>query len=472
MVDTQAKVRRHLAKKKAGHPPSPAQANGQAVLAEEIAVPLSAPRKPPEIIEAYFEAPRSCFWAINGKNQWQQFNTDGMSRMLKTLGYFATTNKGDTASEIDGFLHKICFWKSVDWAGELGGWQVGRQEIGGLDVLVTRGNRPIKPKRGNYPLIRSFFKTLLGNKQLPYFLGWVKGSLQSLREGYPFRPGQLVAFAGGVNCGKSFAQLLVTHLLGGRQGDPTSFLVDKTEFNSDFLKAEHLCIEDRALKDFSYARRRNFAANLKGMIVNQDQRVHPKGKEATLLPVGSRITLSCNDSPEALAILPALDRDVADKLLYFRCGEGALPMRSNLTMTRKEQLDMFLAELPALVWWLDHWKIPKEILDPGNRFSVAAFHNEEIVEQIQHLSPEQRLLELLEVLELKWPPDGVYTGTAADIERWMRAGDPARLLDRILTYNASMGTLLAKIAKEGEERIKILPVTERRHRYQICKSEL
>jgi hypothetical protein len=480
MIATDPKLKAHLAATgrvdvrtgKGSKSPKATMAEQAPAEAPAAQTAAEVTRKPPEDIEAYYESSKGCFWSPNGKGQWQQFNTDALSCMLKNRGYFHLRVMGQSATEVEQFMHQVRFWRSIDWAGELAGWPCGRHTIAGMDVLITRSNSPVKPARGSYPLIRSFFKSLLGNEQLPYFLGWLKGSLQSQEEGYPFRPGQLVAFCGNVNSGKSFAQTLVTAILGGRKGDPKDFLAGDTTFTADFFKAEHLEIEDKALKDFSHAKRRAFAANLKGLIANQDQKVHPKGKEASLLPVGTRITLSCNDAPEALAILPALDVDIQDKVLYFLCREGDLPMRHKPDMTRKQQLDMFLAELPALVYFLRRWKIPADIRDKGNRFTVAAYHNPEIISRLQDLTPEQRLLQLLEILPVKWPESGIFSGTAAEIEQWMRGADLSRLLDRVLTYNASMGYLLSKIAKEGEERIKRVASNDRKNRFQILREEL
>jgi hypothetical protein len=226
-----------------------------------------------------------------------------------------------------------------------------------------------------------------------------------------------------------------------------------TDFTADFFRAEHLFVEDKALKDFSHSKRRAFAANLKGLIVNQDQKIHPKGKEASLLPVGTRITLSCNDAPEALAILPALDRDVADKVIYLLCEKGELPMRKDRTITRADQFRMFVNELPAFCYWLDRWQIPESILDPGNRFTVGSFHHKEIVARLQNLSNEERLLYLLEVLPLSWDVNFCFAGTPSEIEQWMREKDDARQLDRIVTYNGSVGLMLGKISAYEHERI-------------------
>jgi len=430
------------------------------------------PRKPPEQFETYYESGRSCFWTKNANQEWQRFTTDELGCMLRVRGFSTKSYDGYGASEADRFIHQIRFERSVNWAGELGGWPAGVHQVGGSKILITRGYRSIRPKRGPYPLIRNFLKTLLPSPQLSYFLGWLKGSLDSLDEGFPFRPGQLVAFCGPVNCGKSFAQTLVTEVLGGRKGDPTDYLLGNTAFTGDFFKAEHLAIEDRSLRDFSSARRRTFAANLKGLVVNSEQRIHPKGKEAFLLPVGTRITLSCNDAPAALAILPALDVDVADKVLYFLCEEGELPMRNKKSMTRAEQYAAIIAELPAFLWYLRQIEIPRSLRDKGNRFTVRAWHHETIVNSLDDLEPHQRLLQLLEVLELPWPSDGVKKGTAPQIEHWMRKVDVARQLDRLLTYDNAMGVLLSKIAKDDDPRVKIKGKQGRHHVYLIYKDEL
>lgn len=429
-------------------------------------------REPPPEIEAYYESGKGCFWTKNGKDQWQKFGSDEMTCYLKTKGYLSKPIDGRPYSEVEDYLHRVRFHLAVDWAGELAGWDAGRHKIGNRDILITRSRVPVEPAKGDFPLILSFFETLLGKNQYLTFKGWLKGRLEALRQGYPFRPGQLVAFCGLDDCGKSFAQRLITDILGGRAGDPTQYLVGETSFTDDFLKAEHNSVEDKALKDFSHAKRRHFAANLKTMVVNEDHRVHAKGKGAELLPVCISTTISCNDAPEAMAILPALDRDVAQKVIYFLCAEGELPMRNNRKMERIEQLSLFRREIPALIHYLERWQIPNSVVDPGNRFHVRAFHHPTIVGALSKLTPSERLLNLLEVIELPWDLDDAYKGTAAQVESAIRRRDPHGLLDRILNYTTPLGVLLAGIAKqEGEERIRIIAEKGKSHVYAIYKNE-
>lgn len=412
------------------------------------------PRPKPAKVETYYEMNGGAYWTQNGKREWQRCSVDEMTRILKVAGYWHKPSENENMSPIERYLNYALFHNSLHWAGELGGWPVGPHTLGETRILIVRGRRPIVPKRGPFPRLRRFLKTLLGKEQITYFLGWLKGSLAAFEAGPPFRPGQLLALCGESGCGKSFLQRLITAIFGGRQGDPTKFLVGESRFTGTFLHAEHLLIEDKALKDFTNAKRRDFANNLKTLAVNQSQDVERKGKDANLFPVGTRITLSCNDDPAAIAILPALDSDIKGKVIYLMCKPATLPIHKNPRMTWARQEALLLGELPAFLHWLEEWEVPNAIRDKV-RFSVKAYHHPAIVAALQQLTPEQRLLQLFEVLPLSWPDKRVKSGSANQIEQWLRKHDEHHQLDRLLTYNTKLSHLLSKLAQIGEERIKV-----------------
>lgn len=429
------------------------------------------PRVPPPNIEAYYESGKGCYWTVNGRGHWQRFTTDEMTRLLKINRYSAKTFDGQSASEVEHYLYRIAFHQSVDFAGELAGWETGIHDIAGHRILVTKSR--VRPERakGEFPILRAFIKSLLGD-QAPYFLGWLKGCLKSLDDGYPFRPGQMVCLAGKRGCGKSFLQLLITSVLGGRVADPCPFLAGDTNFTGDLGRCEHLMVEDKALKDMSNAKRRHFGANIKSFVANQHQRIRAMHKEAFLVPIFTRLTLSVNDNPSALAILPPLDEDISDKIMLFYCHNAELPSKKDKSIEWPEQWAMVQEELPAFVDFLYRYRVPESVLDPDRRFYVRAYHSDQVTWLLEKMSSEEKLLYLIEMLDLPWQDGGVREGTAAEIEQWITKADHARKLERILTHQNTMGVLLSNIARHaGEERVQIIE-HGRKLIYRISKEEL
>ena len=129
------------------------------------------------------------------------------------------------------------------------------------------------------------------------------------------RPGQVVAFCGPKECGKTLTQdLIITPILGGAAAEPYRYAIGRTEFNEDQFSAAHLKISDQK----SPRNRGDIQDFIRRVAFNEDEQFHPKNRSATLLPIFRRMTISCNESEEDLAIIPPIN-DLEDKLMLFKC---------------------------------------------------------------------------------------------------------------------------------------------------------
>jgi hypothetical protein len=108
-----------------------------------------------------------------------------------------------------------------------------------------------------------------------------------------------------------------------------------------------------------------------------------------------RVTITVNDKPENLMVLPPLDDSLEDKLLLLRAFKRQMPMPTVTNDERRAFSNRLQSELPAFVHFLTTWEIPPALV--SSRFGVAHFHHPELVEAINSLAPEQKLLNLLEV---------------------------------------------------------------------------
>ena len=169
----------------------------------------------------------------------------------------------------------------------------------GKKMLVKTSPRLVAPNQGEWPIIRSLIDGRLdlspvgGPNQSIYFHAWLKISTEALLRGPGnFRPGQCCIFAGPHDSGKGRLQhQLITGILGGRSADPGPYLFGRTDFNGEWLEGEHLLMEDpassTAIKD-----RVLFGENLKGIVVNDTQRIHCKRQTALILQPFFRVTIS------------------------------------------------------------------------------------------------------------------------------------------------------------------------------------
>lgn len=343
-------------------------------------------------------------------------------------------------TEIEAELVGAQLKRSVDYAGPIAGHKCGPFVApSGQVALVTSSYRLPEGSGKTTKHLDKFFGELFGPQQTDVVLAWLKVARESLTRG-DFRPGQALVLAGPSACGKSFFQALVTQFLGGRSGKPYRYMVGETSFNSDLAEAEHLSIEDEHAST-DIRSRRKFGASLKEFTVNEQISIHAKGRKAITLPTFRRVTISTNDEPENLMILPPLDGSILDKLILLKCG------RATMSEDRKENWQRLTAELPALAAALKSWRVPRSMACP--RFGVKAFHHPELIEVLTSVSPETRLLTLIDEVIFSKPNES-WTGSAEELEKELRQSSFNFAVEKLLYFSSACGVYLSRLsAKDG-----------------------
>jgi hypothetical protein len=358
-------------------------------------------------------------------------------------------------SPADALILETQQQRSVDYAGPLAGYRVGVHQIGCQNILVTESPRLIAPVAGDWPTLDSLLTGLFMDEvgdQRPYFNGWVKVALDTLHRGVR-RPGQALAMAGPHDCGKSLLQNLVTILLGGRQAKPYQYMTGGSPFNADLFGAEHLMIEDD-MPSTDIRARRNFGSHLKSVTVNDVQRCHAKNRTPVSLTPFWRLTITINDEPENLMVLPPVDDSIADKIILLRANKRPMPMPTGTLDERHKFWDTLVAELPAYAHWLLHvWDIPTELL--SQRFGITHFHHPDILRSLDDLAPEMRLMSLIDGELFKSPTTTEWNGTADELERRLTGSESTCQYEarRLFSFNTAAGVYLGRLAKKQAERV-------------------
>ena len=364
-----------------------------------------------------------------------------------------------TVRGIDDFKHfsnqvlekekAVRFWaqteRRVDYAGPLAGHKPGAfMTADGKRILVTSGAEMPEPVKGRPDAFEDFIAELLPDGQATHFLHWLKVRAESL-EAVDFRASQLFVMAGPSGCGKSLCQDLVTEFFGGRVAKPIRYMTDATPFNSDLAGAEHWLMSDEKGLSGDIRSRRNFGEAIKEMCVVREMSVHAKGKEAITLPTWRTGTLTLNDEQENVCKLPPLDDSIIDKIFLTKCAKAKIG--SNRIKVWKK----LKSDLPALRWQLQQMQIPKDRQCP--RYGVKSWHHPELLEVLQNLSPEQRLLALIdEVIELD---HGCWLGTAMKLEQELRNGGQFNFAaDKLFTWSGSCAQLLARLKAQYPARFE------------------
>jgi hypothetical protein len=411
---------------------------------------MLAPRKP-DSFEAYYDRDKKTYWIKNERGEWIEISETSLKRHLRAANYSPKILGDDPVSPLDQKLIEIQAVADVSYAGRLAGYSKGLVECCGKRILITESPVLIEPQPGDWPILRQLLEGMLED-QLAYLLGWLKVSIESLRSGQT-RPNQILVLAGPAGSGKSLVQNLITEMLGGRVGKPYRYMAGDTSFNGDLVESEHLAVEDE-VSSTNIAARRHFGSRVKEFTVNEVQSCHAKYRQALSLKPFWRVTVSVNDEPENLMILPPMDDSLLDKFILLKAALQPMPMATQSLRQRKIFWDKLLSELPAFIrFLLQEFQIPDAL--KSERFGVTHFHHPDILSAISELSPEVRLLNLID----QWFREnaGVYDlrGTAWKIEcelkRMLNVGHEVRDL---FSFNTACGVYLGRLAQKYPKRFR------------------
>lgn len=406
--------------------------------------------------ELFYHAKSKDYFIQNDRGMWITVNEGSAKRHLISQGFSGEKNNG--ISPLDTCLSNLQLRQDVQYAASLAGYDSGLYEINTRRILVTDSPKLIEPKKGDWPLLEGIFEGMFSDPahdQRPYFFGWLKVGVGALRA-KQWQPGQVLAMAGPIQSAKSLIQGLVTKALGGRSAKPYQYMTGVTAFNADLFAAEHLMIEDVA-ESTDIRKRRAFGANIKAFAVNQEQHCHGKNQQALTLTPRWRVSITLNDEPERLLVLPPLDEDISDKITLLNVAKREMPMP---TATPKEQAvfwNALMAELPAFLHYLDQWPIPPELKSP--RFGIIHYHHPVLLAALEALSPELQLLEMVdaEVFHDALRRENPWVGTAADLRTYLTGEnrDNRRAAETLLHSPVAAGTHLARLAAKRAERVSL-----------------
>lgn len=411
----------------------------------------------------YYHSRDTSYWRMDNSGRWIKVNDSNSKTFIAEYGYTKAAYEFGTNSEVDRCLMDVQANQNAAYVGPLAGYDAGVYTMSGNQVLVTDSPRFLVPAAGEWPTLAALFEGMFVDVDLdqrPYFYGWLKCALQSYRE-RRWKASQLLALAGPVGSGKSLTQNLITAMLGGRSAKPYQYMMGLTQFNAHMVGAEHLMLEDEA-ESVDIRSRRHFAANIKTILTGRDQNCHPKHKDAVILQPIWRMTLSLNDDPERLQVLPPLDSDVRDKIIILKVNRCEMPMPTDTPELEGRFWRQLTSELPAFLHDLESWDISDEIADC--RYGITSFKHPEIVEKLEETAPELKLLELIDrqvfdggvALAENRTPQRPWEGTAAALEANL-VGNASRVTfeaRKVLTWANACGTYLGRLVDSENQDLR------------------
>ncbi|MEK7953991.1 hypothetical protein [Luteolibacter soli] len=420
----------------------------------------------------YFEPYSSRYLVRNATGRWLPLLESGYKRHLRARGLKSKPDEGDALSDIDAAILDVQDHRDISHYGPICGKNAGLLEANGQRILVTEDLRLPEPAAGSWANLRAVLEGLLqrgeeeatGRLQVATFHGWIRSSVKALRAG-ELQQQQALALCGPPRCGKSFLQGIITHMLGGRGAKAERYFSGRTPFNADLYAAEHLMLEDEHCST-RIENRLKLGSSLKQHTVSTYLgSLHAKGRNAVNLPGWWRVSITLNDDPEAMMVLPPLDQHIADKIIILRASVFQWPMPMESTSDRTGFHARIVSEIPAYLHWLLHeWQAPREVIDP-HRYNVATFHHPELAEALHCFSPEA---ELHELLQLAYADAALHRrsveATAAEIEAAVRYRDPARA-DRLFSFRNACSTYLGRLVKKYPNQLEA--VRDKTHRWWV-----
>lgn len=426
--------------------------------------------EPPAQIDAFYDSDRKQYLVLNNGGRWLAHNESGFKRIVRASGFRPKVQDDEMIGPVEAEMLRIVNHCDVQFCGPLAGREAGFFCENGIRGLVTDSPNLVRPQQGDFPTIRAIIHGLFvaseethGPAQELTFQGWLASAVRSLYEKKP-RPGQAIAFAGPPGCGKSVLQNeIITPLLGGRSAKAALFMQGRTDFNSDLFGAEHLMLEDEH-SDTDIKSRNALGANLKRVSVNQFQPCHGKGRQIVNLRPWWRLSISLNDEPERLLVIPPLADDISDKLILLRASRFIWPMPSRTGDEWAEMMRIVAQEMPAyLHFLLHHLPSPAHHCD---RFGVKAWHHPTLVESLTELAPENHLAEMIG----HWLLDTDLTswrGTAAALRAELLENHKTKTDARdLLKWFNACGNYLGKIAAKKN----LLGIVVENHRTNTART--
>jgi hypothetical protein len=179
------------------------------------------------------------------------------------------------------------------------------------------------------------------------------------------------------------------------------------------------------------------------------------------------LTITLNDEPENLMVLPPIDESVFDKITLMKANEQSMPMPTGTITEREAFWAKLISELPAFLAYLIDWQIPANM--KSQRFGVTHYHHSDLVFALAELAPEHRLLSLIDGYLFGGMDQ--WTGTAEEFERELTStkSECRQEASKLFTFNTAAGTYLGRLAKRYPARFETL--RRENHRIWTIKSK-
>lgn len=359
-----------------------------------------------------------------GVNGWIQIARDDKFLDLKCKKISIKPRKGQISSDAEDVLHHIQIHNRVEGAAPVVNRKPGIITLDGrriLNISTIKALEPAKVTGVTFDMIPAIYdavSVLDIDGALPYFLLWLRRFYMSVLE---YRPllGQAIFLCGPKDSGKTLlVYRVIKPLVGDKATNPYDYFTGQTAFNAELFESPLLMINDEEGLGAMHMRLK-FQARLKSFVVNRAHMYHRKFGTPFSVEWTGRLFATLNDDADSVSVLPEVNPNTRDKLMFFRAKSRPEGWEDSATLEPKIQ-----AELPLFARFLLEYKMPE--IRAGGRMGVPSYFDKKILEISRQQNAHYGMGELL-TSWIKWDP---YWSEDETRLEWQ--GDPTELMSRLM----------------------------------------
>ncbi|MAT87245.1 MAG: hypothetical protein CL532_01660 [Aestuariivita sp.] len=293
----------------------------------------------------------------------------------------------------------------------------------GQRYFNTSRIKPLTPADGDpewgegFPTIVSWMETMFGEEQLKHEIGWLSYAYRHAYAGAPKR-GHAHFLVGPPNTGKTLYNKSVLGGLFGGGIKASEYLCGKDSW-TDYLFEYGMWLVDDEAPSESASMHTAFTAKLKEHVANDTFLINGKYMKSGRAFWRGRISITLNDDPISMRLLPDLDMSIKDKVMIFKCNSGF-----RFTAETKSKVD---SELPHFARWLLNYEIPST--KDFERFGVQAYINPALENMAKADSRYSHITELMNMFR-DTLADDAWEGTTSELLVVLGANENNRILLR------------------------------------------
>jgi hypothetical protein len=311
----------------------------------------------------------------------------------------------------------------------------------GMRYFNTSRITPLTPAESatpeNFPVILDWMTKMLGTEQLKHELGWLAYAYQNAYAGTPKR-GHAHFLVGPPNSGKTLYNKAVLGGLFGGGIKASEYLCGKDTW-TDYLFEYGMWLVDDEAPSESTSMHTAFTAKLKEHVANDTFLINGKYMKSGRAFWRGRISITLNDDPVSMRLLPDLDMSIKDKVMIFKCSDDF-----KFKDDTKASVDK---ELPFFARFLMDYKFKKG--EDFERFGVKAYINPSLEDMAKADSRYSHITELLNMFRGTLSSDS-WEGTTSELLVVLGANENNRILIKDMNPR-KLGWGLNHVYSKGHE---------------------